>query len=229
MKKLRQSIAISILLLMFPLGMSAQAQSPNNITPIAEVIARGEYDEDFVVRGEIIEVLRNNHYVLQDATGELVIDGGGSRRDAPLNLELGETVIVFGEFDFEKGGVGLDVFTVQREDGTLLTTRLYEREYGGGNRGEGSPQNRGGGSPVNLQQAVTIALSLYPEAEVIEVERTRERGRVLFDVKLDNGLAVYVDSQSGEVIEVEPHDDNGRGRDDDDDRYDDDDDDRYDD
>jgi uncharacterized membrane protein YkoI len=58
-------------------------------------------------------------------------------------------------------------------------------------------------SAIDLTRAQEIARAQYPDATIVKVERTFENGRWLWDVKFDNGMAVYVDDQSGVIVEVE--------------------------
>jgi uncharacterized membrane protein YkoI len=61
---------------------------------------------------------------------------------------------------------------------------------------------------ITVEQATEIALALYPGNVVVQVDYTRWGGRdstiMAWDVKLGNGLAVYVNATSGQVLEVEP-------------------------
>ncbi len=58
-------------------------------------------------------------------------------------------------------------------------------------------------SAIDLTRAQEIARAQYPDATIVKVERTFENGRWLWDVKFDNGMAVYVDAQSGVIVEME--------------------------
>lgn len=63
--------------------------------------------------------------------------------------------------------------------------------------------------PVGFTQALDIALAQYPgtlliKAELEPRERTRGMGPLTWDLKLSNGMAVYVDATTGAVVEVEP-------------------------
>ncbi|MCU0513041.1 MAG: PepSY domain-containing protein [Anaerolineae bacterium] len=75
---------------------------------------------------------------------------------------------------------------------------------------------------IDLQEATAIALGQYPGAQVVLAELTRrgprQSGPQAWDVKLNNGLAVYVDAASGAILELEPWSQarevrGGRGRD----------------
>lgn len=63
--------------------------------------------------------------------------------------------------------------------------------------------------PVGFEQALSIALGQYPGTQLIKAELepregTRGTGPLTWDMKLSNGMAVYVDATSGQVVEVEP-------------------------
>jgi len=59
---------------------------------------------------------------------------------------------------------------------------------------------------LSLKQAVEIARAQFPDTQLVEAELTRwDNGAPAWDVKLSNGLAVYVDAQTGAVLEVEPY------------------------
>lgn len=63
-----------------------------------------------------------------------------------------------------------------------------------------------GGSATLLTsaEAQAIALDYYPDATVILVEREFYDENQLWDVKLDNGMAVYVNAQTAAIVELEP-------------------------
>jgi uncharacterized membrane protein YkoI len=93
-----------------------------------------------------------------------------------------------------------------------VTGEVLEIEpIGGGPGGPGEPGEPGEPNPgeavITRDQAVTIALALYPGANVLEVDLTRKggpwNGRLAWDVKLNNRWAVYVDALTGQVLEVE--------------------------
>lgn len=59
--------------------------------------------------------------------------------------------------------------------------------------------------PIDLSTALAQARALYPNAQLVEAELTRwDNGALAWDIKLNNGLAVYVDARSGQVLEIEP-------------------------
>lgn len=63
--------------------------------------------------------------------------------------------------------------------------------------------------PIGFEQALNIALGQYPgtaliKAELEPREGTRGTGPLTWDMKMSNGMAVYVDATSGAVVEVEP-------------------------
>jgi uncharacterized membrane protein YkoI len=62
---------------------------------------------------------------------------------------------------------------------------------------------------IDFEQALSIALSQYPntaliKAELEPAERTGGMGDLMWDMKMSNGMAVYVDATSGTVVELEP-------------------------
>jgi uncharacterized membrane protein YkoI len=57
---------------------------------------------------------------------------------------------------------------------------------------------------IDQNEAQAIALAQYPDASVVTVDRTTEYGARAWDVMLDNGMAVYVNAQTGAIIELEP-------------------------
>lgn len=59
--------------------------------------------------------------------------------------------------------------------------------------------------PINIDQATAqqTALSLYPSETIVSIERETEDGIAVWDVKLSNGIAVYIHSQTGNVVEIE--------------------------
>lgn len=66
----------------------------------------------------------------------------------------------------------------------------------------------GTGASITYERAVQIALAQYPGAQVIGAELTRKGGRfsgaLAWDIKLNNGLAVYVSATNGAILEIEP-------------------------
>jgi uncharacterized membrane protein YkoI len=72
------------------------------------------------------------------------------------------------------------------------------------------PQVTGVGAPaVGFTRALEIALSQYPGTSLIKAELepregTRGRGPLTWDMKMSNGMAVYVDANTGTVVELEP-------------------------
>lgn len=62
------------------------------------------------------------------------------------------------------------------------------------------------GTAISAEQARQIALGRYPNAQAFDVDLERERGRLLWDVALTNGLAVYVDANSGNIVDIERND-----------------------
>lgn len=63
--------------------------------------------------------------------------------------------------------------------------------------------------PVGFDQALSIALGQYPgtsliKAELEPLEGTRGTGPLTWDMKMSNGMAVYVDAASGQVVQLEP-------------------------
>lgn len=62
---------------------------------------------------------------------------------------------------------------------------------------------------ISAVEAQRIALALYPDANAIDTDLEVEDGRRVWDVELDNGVSVYVDVMTGEVVEVEYDDDVG--------------------
>jgi uncharacterized membrane protein YkoI len=75
----------------------------------------------------------------------------------------------------------------------------------------GNSSNDSDDTSVTLAQAQTIASNLYPGASALTTEIISRDNRQVWDVELDNGIAVYVDVQTGEVIETERIDDSGNG------------------
>lgn len=59
---------------------------------------------------------------------------------------------------------------------------------------------------IDEQEARAIALALYPNASVMVVESVVENGVQAWDVKLSNGLAVYIHATTGAIIEIESWD-----------------------
>jgi hypothetical protein len=59
-------------------------------------------------------------------------------------------------------------------------------------------------APLTATEAEAIVLEHYPDTSVVLVEREFDDDTQLWDVKLNNGLAVYVNAQSGAIVELEP-------------------------
>jgi len=59
---------------------------------------------------------------------------------------------------------------------------------------------------ISAEQARQIALGRYPNTQAFDIDLERERGRLLWDVELTNGLAVYVDANSGNIVDIEDND-----------------------
>ena len=60
---------------------------------------------------------------------------------------------------------------------------------------------------IDLNRAITIATNQFPDTSLVEAELERERGRLVWDIKLSNGMAVYVDANSGNIVEIDSWDD----------------------
>jgi uncharacterized membrane protein YkoI len=60
-----------------------------------------------------------------------------------------------------------------------------------------------GSGPIDEQQAVAIATTYLGGGSVQHVERERERGRAVFEVKFTDGSKVYVTEESGQVAYAE--------------------------
>ncbi len=58
-------------------------------------------------------------------------------------------------------------------------------------------------TPVSFNQARAIALAQFPGTRLVYGERTREAGVLAWDMKLNNGIAVYINAQTGAVIKQE--------------------------
>jgi uncharacterized membrane protein YkoI len=87
----------------------------------------------------------------------------------------------------------------------------------------------GANGTISRDQSISIAQAAYPGAGLREIEREYERGPDVWEVKLTNGVELYIDANTGEIVYQErdddDHDDDDRDeRDDDDDDHDDDDD-----
>ena len=80
----------------------------------------------------------------------------------------------------------------------------------------------GANGTISRDQAISIAQAAYPGAGLREIEREYERGLDVWEVKLTNGVELYIDANTGEIVYQERDDDDRY--DDDDDDYDDDDD-----
>jgi len=66
---------------------------------------------------------------------------------------------------------------------------------------------------IALEEAKAAALEAYPGNTVVEVELERERGTLVYEVGLDNGLEVLVDASDGTVLGPEQGDDDMAGDD----------------
>jgi len=60
-----------------------------------------------------------------------------------------------------------------------------------------------GTTAISAEQAYQIALERYPNTQAFDIDLERERGTLLWDVELSNGLAVYVDANSGSIVDIE--------------------------
>jgi hypothetical protein len=69
------------------------------------------------ISGTVKSVVGND-FVLEDGTGEVIIDAG-PRWYRPLNFSPGERLTVTGEYDDGE----FDAFTIRRENGTLIEVR----------------------------------------------------------------------------------------------------------
>ncbi len=73
-----------------------------------------------------------------------------------------------------------------------------------------APQISNIGAPaVSFTRALEIALSQYPGTSLIKAELepregTRGRGPLTWDMKMSNGMAVYIDATTGAIVELEP-------------------------
>jgi uncharacterized membrane protein YkoI len=90
---------------------------------------------------------------------------------------------------------GLEV-TIDANTGAYLYTELD------GERWVGEPPFAESAS-ISFEEALQTARDLFPDATVDEWELTTEEGRLVYDIELDNGVAVYVDATTGTVVEVE--------------------------
>ncbi len=60
---------------------------------------------------------------------------------------------------------------------------------------------------VSAEQARAAALAVNPGTTARKVELDHERGKLVYEVKLNNGRKVYVDANSGKVVGTKTEDD----------------------
>lgn len=87
--------------------------------------------------------------------------------------------------------------------------RAWENQRGGAGMDEPvGGGNQGGAALITFERAREIALAQYPGTTLIEGELTRRGprngGQLAWDMKLSNGMAVYVDASTGAILELEP-------------------------
>jgi uncharacterized membrane protein YkoI len=63
-----------------------------------------------------------------------------------------------------------------------------------------------GTTAISADQARQIAVGRYPNTQAFDIDLEHERGRLLWDVELTNGLAVYIDANNGNIVDIERND-----------------------
>lgn len=131
----------------FTHGMLPEVASAQGLvqTTIAQILANPVRDQMVTVSGQIVQHLRDNHYVLDDGTGRIVIDGGPIWYHQ-LNLPIGQQVRVTGEVSLGPTWLSsprtpeIDICAAVLADGTVITVRGPGRPpWAGGPRRTGSP------------------------------------------------------------------------------------------
>ncbi|MBP0012528.1 MAG: DNA-binding protein [Roseofilum sp. SBFL] len=113
------TLTAAILALPISLTLSGVTQAQNtsisnlnreeNTTISGTIIGWGEADE--------------NEFILQDSTGTIVVDAG-PRWSQDLNLNIGDTIAVTGEFDDGE----FDAFSLTYADGTVVDIQYHDDE-----------------------------------------------------------------------------------------------------
>lgn len=157
---------------------------------------RDDDDPDFELRG-----------VLEAILGDIIIVSGreidASRATFDDDVRIGEVV----EVKFYRIGGRLVALHVDDDDDDDDDRRTDDR----------SPA-------ISSSQAAAIALQVYPNATVTDIELSMLGGRMVWDVRLSNGVRIFVDATTGIRLRIEvPGRRDDRRSDDDDDDDDDDD------
>lgn len=63
---------------------------------------------------------------------------------------------------------------------------------------------QGVASEFNMLEAIHLAAELYPDSLFEEAELEEEDGQLVYEIELDNGLAVYVDANTGAFLYTAP-------------------------
>jgi len=111
----------AIALLSLPLSITISRAALAQTTPIGNL----NRQENITISGEIVGwgEADENEFILQDATGTVVVDAG-PRWWKDLNLNVGDEITVTGEFDDGE----FDAFSLTYADGTVVEIRSYQDE-----------------------------------------------------------------------------------------------------
>ncbi|MFW5691313.1 MAG: DUF5666 domain-containing protein [Chloroflexota bacterium] len=147
-------------------------------------------DYDYELRG-----------VLESIDGDTIIVSGqvidASRADFDDDVAVGDLVEV--EFYFING----ELVALYVDDLDDLDD-LDDDDY----RVDDDDVSAGVTPTITASQAAAIALEVYPNATVTEIELYTWRGRLAWDVELSNRIDIYVDAMSGLRLEIDrPGDD----------------------
>ncbi|MGF1496051.1 MAG: OB-fold nucleic acid binding domain-containing protein [Elainellaceae cyanobacterium] len=108
---MKKSLAFSLVAALVAVGIPAKAQIP---------IRYLHRDPGVTIAGEIRSVV-GNEFILDDGTGQVIVDGGPIWYHQ-LNLQEGEQVTVVGEYD----DYDFDAFSITRGSGEVIRIRDAE-------------------------------------------------------------------------------------------------------
>jgi uncharacterized protein YdeI (BOF family) len=103
---------------------------------IGDVLSSPVRDEVVTVRGKVVRRVAGNDYVLDDGTGNLVVDGGPIEKHS-LDLPLDTHVEITGEVSLgpskspQPRSPEISIFSVTKADGTVVQIRGAKPHWAG--------------------------------------------------------------------------------------------------
>lgn len=132
-RKLRRcrelTVAMSVVCVAYAVCADEQkTAAPPQMRTLGQILANPVRDEPVIVSGTVVRRVVGNDYLLDDGTGQLIVDGGPIERHS-LDLHIDSKVNITGEVSVgppgrqQPGPPEVDIFSVTKADGTVVQVR----------------------------------------------------------------------------------------------------------